>query len=269
MRTKTNTKGVRNHNTNVAPPQAESGVTVNPSAAVPPVVPNAATPGSTPELTVSALTLALAEIKSFREVFVPAFAKLHTALGVIHSGNTPQGRAVLAQRKEAAGMYADLLRQYPVLTTRVDPAMIDAGIAVDTALAMVKNDLQQAVPIVESGGRVSARVSWTDASVIRAAAKAEPNKPPTLVAAIASIETLLRQGKRVTATKVVAARAQTTATNAQQRAARAARTATQAGRVAARVTQAHADRHPLTPDVVIVPAGSTTPTDPNGTPPKG
>ncbi len=271
MSTKTNT-GVRNHPPHVAPAGTGSGGTVNPAAAVPATSPAGTAPagGATMEPDVGQWLYIEAASKTFREGYVPLLAAFHEAIQGIPTGGTTRAIPVLAQQKQAATLYAGLLRQYPNITSTVNPDAIDAGLAVEAALAMVKSDLEQTLPMVESCGRRAAEFSWADTRMVRSAAKDMPNKSMALTTRIASIEVLLHRGKRVSVTANSAAKAQAKALKTQQRAAadvaKAQAKAAKAARVATRAVQAHADNHPTTPDVVIVPAGTT---DPNGTPPKG
>ncbi len=262
MSTKNIHTGVRNHNPNVAPGGTGSEVTAPPSAALPTVVTpptTGTTPvaGITPALTASQWYRVEAAAKTFRVGFVPLLAALHAEIQAVPSGGTPTKPSVSKPRKQAAGLYAELLHQFPDLTSKVDPDVIDAAIAVDAAMNLVKNDLEQALPAVETCSRQAARVSWSDAAVVRSAAKVQPNKGAALEAKLATIEALLHVGKRVATSADAAAKAQTAAAKAQQKAARAAAKAARAAQTAERTAQAHAAKHPPTPDVVIVPAGTT------------
>ncbi len=259
MSTKKNNTGASNIHPNRVPAGTGSEVTGTPPAVVPvvPVVPTAPAADPTAEITASQLYLTEAGIKGFRDDLSKALTKLYTFLRVFPSPDKGKVPAVSAPHKEAAGLYAGLLRRYPTLTTAVDPDVIDGGIAVDAALAMVKADFDRALPMVAYAGRQAANISWTDTVKVRFAAKGQARGDKVLAAEIVAIDAGLRQGKRVLASANKAAKAQTAATKAQEQAAKAAAKATKAARVATRTAQAHADNHPTTPDVVIVPAGTT------------
>ncbi len=199
------------------------------------------------------------EITAFHEGYVALVAGLHTVLKVISSGTTGRTIPVWGKHKDVAALYAEILHLYPDITARVDPDVIDAVLAVNKALEMVKNDLEQTLPTVESPERRTGQIAWMDARMVRSAAKALPKKDALLTSKIASAEALLRRGKMVTTTASTAAKAQVTAVKSQQRATRAAAKATKAEQRAARAAQAHAERHPQASDVVVQPAGTPPP----------
>ncbi len=268
MSTKNNT-GVRNHNPNMAPAGTGSEVAINPPA----VVPSVATPPVTAPTTVStasAMLMVETAAKSFREGYANLLAALLPAIDAVHSAGTVRTTAASGQRKQSAALYAELLRQHPDITASVTSDEIDAGLAANAALAMVRGDLRQSLPVVESCGRDAGSIACTKAAVVRSAARTLARTDRVLAAKIASIDVILRRGKLVSTTADSAAKAQASATKTQQRAAaeaaKAQAKAARAARVATRTAQAHADNHPTTPDVVIVPAGTT---DPTGTTPKG
>ncbi len=267
MSTKKNT-GVRNHNPNMAPAGTGSEVTVNPSAAIPTTSAAGTTPaaGTTLALTPSQLLAVETSVKTFREGYYPLMAALSASLRVFSGPDTAPSATVSGPKKQVATQYAELLRQYPDITSAVNPDVIDAGLAVETALAMVKSDFQKALPVVASFGRRAANISWSDTTVVRSAAEGLARKDGVLKARIVAINALLRRGSQVATTADSAVKAQTAATKAAAKAARAAAKAARTAQTAARTARVHADNHPTTPDVVIVPAGTT---EPNGTPPKG
>ena len=266
--------GVRNHNPNVANSPAGSEGTVNPSAVLPSVAtpPTTGTPpaaGTTPELTPSQLLAVETAVKTFREGYIPLVMALFAGLRAFQTRDTAPYAPVSGARKQVATLYAELLRENPDITAAVNPDVIDAGLAVDTALAMFKSDFQKALPVVASFGRRAANISWSETTVVRSAAQGLARKDDVLKARIGTINALLRRGSRVATTANAATRAHDAAAKAQQKAERAVAKAARAAAKATRTAQVHADNHP-TPDVVIVPAGTTTPaTPPGGTPPKG
>ncbi len=274
MSTKKNT-GVRNHTPNMAPIQAGSEVTGPPSAAVPTTSTAGTTPaaGALTDVTPSELLAVEAGAKAFRESFASILATLYALLGVFPKQGKARTTAVSGQRKATAAQWAELLSEHPDITSSVTPDAISAGLAVDAALAMVKRDLQQTLPILEACGRQAANGSCSEAAVVRSAARILAVNNAVLAAKIASIDLALRRGKQVTTTADTAAKAAKAQQRAEVRAARMAAKAAKAARSAERAAQAHADNHPTTPDVVIVPAGTTTPATapgtPNGSPPKG
>ncbi len=239
------------------------GASNNVSGATAPTVLPVPTPGPATDLTASQWLTVETAVKNFREGYAIILAALQTGLQVVPDGFGATARLLSAPRKEAAGLYAGLLQQYPDLTAKVSPGVIEAALAVNAALLLLESDLQQPLLAVKSCAREAGQVAWSNASIVRSAAKSEPHKTKQLAASIASIEALLRVGKRVSLTADVAARAQTAATKAQQNAAKAAAKAARAAQTAERTAQAHAAHHPPPPDVVIVPAGTT------GTTPKG
>ncbi len=259
MSTKKNT-GVRNHNTNMANTPAGSEVTgTPPSAALPAAVAPGIAPGITMALTASQLLGVEAKVKTFRGSLDAALAELYTALGVFPGPDKVRVVSVTGPRKQSAALYAGLLREYPDLASTVDPDVIDAGLAVNAALAMVKTDLQHPLAMVESSGRQAGYISCSDAAVIRYAAKGRARQDGVMAEKVATIDATLRHGKLLSTTADSATKAQSAAAKAQQKAVRAAEKAARAARVATRTAQAHADNHPLTGtgDVVIVPAGTT------------
>ncbi len=264
MSTKTNNKGASNIHPNMAAAAAGSGVTDNPSAALPtPPTSRGIAPGITMVLAASQLLETEAAVKTFRESLNTALAELYTALGIFSGPDRARMGSTSAQRKQSAGLYAGLLRQHPDIATTVDPDAIDAGLAVDAALALVKGDFRQPLPVVESSRREAVYGACADAAVVRSAARTLARRDTVLAAKIAAIDVILRRGKQVSTTADNVAKAQAKATKTQQRAAKvvakAEAKAAKAARVATRTAQAHADNHPLTGtgDVVIVPAGTT------------
>ena len=270
---KSHTVGVRNHNPNMANSPAGSEGTVNPSAVVPPVQ-TAPTVETSTALSAKQLYLVEAGAKTFREDFARIVTVFVGTLGAFPTPDKARAVSVSVQHKDAAAQYAGLLRQYPGLTTGVSADTIEAALAASAALAMVKTDLQGVLPTVEFCGRQSGHIAWSDSRVVRHAAEGQALQDTTLAAQVATIEGTLQRGRKVAASANRALKAQTAASKAQEKAARAAAKATKAAETATRAAQAHANNHPLTADVVIVPAGSTTPVNPapgtpTGTTPRG
>ncbi len=253
---KTHNVGVLNHNPNVAPAQAGSEGTVNPSATVP-VVPNAPAVGTSMAITSKQLYLVESAAKTFRGDFARIVTALLDTLGAFPTPDKARAVSVSAQHKDAAAQYAGLLRQYPDLTSGVSADTIEAALAATAALAMVKSDLEGILPTVQFCGQQSAHIAWSDSRVVRHAAEGQALQDMTLAAKVATIEGTLQRGKKVVVTAEHAAKAQTTALKAQQKAERAVAKAAKAAETATRAAQAHAANHPQTADVVIVPAGTT------------
>ena len=87
----------------------------------------------------------------------------------------------------------------------------------------------------------------------------------TLAEELATIRAPLKRGSHTSVADRIAAAAAEKVTRAQARAIKEQQKAAAASQIAATTAAAHAARHPATPDVVIVPAG----TAPTGTTPRG
>ncbi len=260
MSTNKNT-GVRNHNTNMAPAVAGSGVTVNPSAVEPPVAPSGASPGASSGA--SPGVAASTALASFGLAFKPIFDALAPSIS-----RPPPGVKVTivhAAYETVASQVAALARRHPELALAGDPGIIEADLATLAAARSVSTRLNVAQREVDDTGRMAFAAGYeiVHAIVHRAEALAKDDK--TLAEELAAIRAPLRKGPNTTAAERVAAAAARTATRTQSRAAKAQQKAAAASQAATATAAAHAARHPAVPDVVIVPAGST----PNGTPPKG
>ncbi len=236
----------------------QSALNINP-------VPTTPTPGASADLRANALNEATAAVQTFRETFTTALAVLYAALAGVSGDNAPTV-SPSALRKQSAALYADLLRQHPDITARVSADAMNAGLALDTALAVVTSDFQQAIPVLESCGREAGYGTCEDAAVVRVAARTLAHRDKVLAAKITSIDAVLRRGKLVSTTVDSASKAQAKAAKTQQRtatqAAKAHTKAAKAARTAARAIEAHADRHPLSGDVGNVPGGTGTPSKP-------
>ncbi len=81
-------------------------------------------------------------MKTWREGCTPCLAALSAAIQGLPSQLSPRTPTVSAARKNAAGMYAELLREFPYLTMGVSADAIEAGLAVDAAMTLLKGDLQ-------------------------------------------------------------------------------------------------------------------------------
>ncbi len=197
---------------------------------------------------------------AFHDSFVVLQRALQQAIVGVPGEAVPRKPTVSERHKKAAGLYAALVRDFADVAATVDPDVIDAGLAVEAALAVVRRDLASAIPSVEATGRQAARAAWSLAGVVRSAEKARPVKGVALASRLALIEATLRQGPRVTTSAKVAAKAQTTAAKAQQRATRARIQAERAAQVAERVAQAHAANHLPLDIVPVTPADTKEPT---------
>ncbi len=210
-----------------------------------------------------------AAANSFHTQYLSLLNELLAVCCKVRGDGPLRNPSVAARHKVAAGQYAALLRQFPIVTDNADPDVIDAGLAADAALTVVTREFQETIPLLEACARQAARHAWSGASVIRSTAKVHPKKPTTLVAQITTIESGLRQGKRVTTSANAAARAKTVAMKAQQRAARALAKAESAAVVAERVAQGHAANHPSIDKITQPAEPTTTPETPTKNKPKG
>ncbi len=218
--------------------------------------------------TASQLRAVETAVNALRTSFKEALDALAEACDVFPQPDRARNVLVPAHHKTAAAGYATLLRRFPYVASSIDPDVIDAGLAVDNAFALLRTDLQTVSPMTVYFGRQAAHISWSDATVVRLAAKAQESLDHALATAVSAVEEGLRLGKRVSTTADAAANAKAKVAKVQKRAAvvegRAVATAMRAERSAARAAQAHADNHPQSAVPAPPPAQATDPvaTDP-------
>ncbi len=239
---KSHNVGVRNHNPNVAPIQAGSEGTVNPSAVIP-VVPVA--PASAP-----VSDAVIAAVQTFTTAFESA---VNTLVGVLPNetpGNAKHFPKVQPSRLHAIPLLSEMLRKYPVLSVNLhadDTAVARARAGATAALSRLRGRARGAV---DNATRVYERNAWHACSQILVMAERKAVDDINIARDFAVVQGILAIGPRKNTAPV-------TAVKAQQRAARAQSLLTKAQQKAA-VKAAAAAQHG-TGDVTIVPAGTTTP----------
>ncbi len=233
-------KGVSNDTPTVASKGAASEGTGTPSVGVPAAV--------------GVLLANVARAEAFRKTFATAIATLYAGLRELPKRDTAPRASVSEPRKASAAQYAELLRERPDITSMATPDAIEAGLALDAALTLVKQDFEQTFSTLVTCGRQAAFGACTGAAAVRSAARILAQDDTVLAARIATIDVPLRRGKLVSSTANAADAAAKVQQRASMRMARSAAKAAKTARRAARAAEAFADNHPLEADGVIVPA---------------
>ncbi len=239
-----------------AAPPAGSEVTA-PVAGNPVQGPGTATVAAAPDL---ALEAAL-------EAFSAGLGPLSDVLAP-HLRMPPAGQRIGTVRhghEVAAPVVAHMVRQQPALAGVGDPDAIERGLSQLAATRNLAGVLRNLATAVEDTGRLGFDSGWQQARAVIVQATHLARRDKALRLALVPVRDVLSRGPQTLAsTRAVNAAVQTAAAM-QTRAARAQQRATVTARAHARVTQAHADRHPLvgTPVSAAVSQGPavTTPAD--------
>ncbi len=246
---KSHNVGVRNHNPNVAPIQAGSEGTVNPSANIP-VVPGAPSAPVSSPVSSPVSDAIIAAVQAFTPTFESALEGLLPALPVEASGNARSVPKPGSAHLQAIPLLSAILRNHPDLLGNVRADDIDAAMADAAATKALSTAMANALGKVDNATRLRERDAWLASAKVKVVAEREAVNDKDIARELVAVTDILALGTRPDTAAVSAAKAQRVAAKAQARLDKAQqRAATKA---------AAAGRHGAG-DVTIVPAGTGTP----------